>query len=188
MPTASLAVGLEWNNAPGGPGVNVWHFRFQNTWGDAEGCVQALSTFYESLKTLYAVGVTIRFPDHAVQVGGDHQEYSNSVQSFFGGTGAGGYAPLPTALVAGWRTSTATRSGRGRSFIGPLAGAVVGPDGTPADDAVAKLQAAATKLVADSKAQNLAALGVYSPTTGLFRDFQSARVRDVFATLRSRRQ
>lgn len=188
MPTASLAVGLEWNNAPGGPGVNVWHFRFQNGFGDAVGCVNALSTFYESLKPLYANGVTIRFPDHAVEVGGGHQEYSSSVQSFFGGTGGAGYAPLPTAIVAGWRTATATRSGRGRTFIGPLASSVVGPDGTPTDSAIALLQASATKLVADSKAQTLAALGVYSPTTGLFRDFQSARVRDVFATLRSRRQ
>lgn len=187
MPTVQYNVGLEWSNAPGGPGVNTWHIRYDSVVGDLESALSALATFYDSIRGVLPTGVRYRFTDHAVTVG-DSPTYvpvSNAATN----TGSGGatYLPMATAMCVSWKTTAATRSGRGRTFIGPLSNLATEANGTPAPEAITLLQNAATALVNASLVDNGWGFGVYSRKDGVLRDFTRATVRDVFAVLRSRR-
>jgi hypothetical protein len=102
-----------------------------------------------------------------------------------GSTGTGFMGPCMMVLTL--RTTSATRSGRGRKFIGPIVSNQTSTDGTPVPGAVSALQACGTALVTASTGLTSAAIGVYSPTHELFRDVTATNVRDYFATLRSRR-
>jgi hypothetical protein len=115
------------------------------------------------------------------------------------GSGTGS-APQALALVVTWRTEVAARRGRGRTFVGPLAPAVVATDGTPADTARSTLATAAAALVSSSQGFANGAIGVWgyqSAYTGegdrppgqprVLRDFTGSTIRDLFGILRSRR-
>lgn len=188
MAIAQYNVGLEWNNAPGGPGVNSWHIRYQSADGGELGAAAAaLRAFYVSCQSFFPSGVVIRFPDTAVTVGDSPTFVHVNPPAVVNANGSGGYAPLSSAVVVGWRTTAATRSGRGRTFLGPLGKGTIDSDGTPVPDVLNGIQAAAATLISASLNDNGWAFGVYSKKDGVIRDFTSARVRDVFAVLRSRR-
>ena len=96
-------------------------------------------------------------------------------------------APPATALVVGWRTSSASRAGRGRTFLSPLTAAAVEGDGTVSGTQLAAVRGAAQTLIDSSTTEGDGAFGVYSQSQSLLRDFVSVRVQDKFAVLRSRR-
>jgi hypothetical protein len=89
--------------------------------------------------------------------------------------------------VVGWRTASATRAGRGRTFLGPIGSGALDSDGTIKSDTLDAVRTAAQDLVADSLGFGNGALVVYSPTHDIARDFTASAVRDQFAVLRSRR-
>jgi hypothetical protein len=100
----------------------------------------------------------------------------------------GAQAPPHLAIVVNLRTTSATRRGRGRVFIGPLNSLAIGSDdGTIATDRLAMVRNAWQSFVADSLTANGWGLAVWSDLDSLARDVTSAAVNDRFGVLRSRR-
>lgn len=188
MATFRAVVDLSWSGM-GSPGVNVWHFRQDgeplNT--SVQEVIDALQTFYTSCLGLYSNDAVISMPNEVIKDPYGSPEYEAVEGWSTTGQGGGAKAPAATALTVTWRTTSATRSGRGRTFLSPITAAAVEGDGTVLGTQLNAVRNAADTLVSTSKDWNQAALGVYSQADGLFRDFQSANVRDTFAVLRSRR-
>ena len=175
-----------------GGGTNTWHVRDPGT--EVPSALSALSSYLEdfysgmasALGSGYVVqsdGVftTVDDPEdpEAVEIGGAKWTVN--------GTGSG-FMDTQSMIVVGWRSSTPTRNGRGRTFIGPLIQGVIEPsNGTIAPPALANVQGLADDLVDQSLLGLNGAFVVWSPTENIARDLQSARVRDTFAHLSSRR-
>lgn len=181
-----MNVDLSWP-AQGGPGVNVWHMRDDGA-ATANGLADAVRAFYVGLfaAQVVPVGYTASFDGELVDV---QTSEILSVDSWTM-TKAGGstaFAALPAMLIMTCRTSLATRSGRGRKFFGPCTPSVFGTDGTITDAVLTDVQADADALLAASEAAIESALGVWSPTDQVFRDFTALQFRDYAAVLRSRR-
>lgn len=107
------------------------------------------------------------------------------------GTGTGNYSAASGA-VSNWYTGT-VRNGRrirGRSFIVPLAGSSLGPDGTLDTASVDNLRAASATLSAASGAARLVVWGrptVPGATDGVSAEVITSTVPDKAAVLTSRR-
>lgn len=181
------------------PALNIFHARVDTTgdipgWGvqPFNGPMGALHRFYTSVAARYPMDCTIVFPTEVVDV---------TTQEIHGG-----YDPLPNvassgtnwgppglAITVSWRTSVAARRGRGRTFLGPIAGAAIDTHGSMVDATRGSVQAAVNTLIGESTAANGWALGVWGQQTAgvadvnVLRDFVSGTVQDKFAHLRSRR-
>lgn len=186
-----VQVRARWDYGVGGPGYNIWHreaptFPLDNAWETAT--VAALTRFYTALVPALVTGTTITIERDAIRL--DTREYvdlgAEVIVTVPGGEP--NKAPLATAIVIGWRTASATRSGRGRTFVGPVGQRAVQSDGTPTATALTACNAAAEAIL-DPEFDPVGdgSFGVYSRTTGQFRPFTGHRVRDTFAVLRSRR-
>lgn len=107
------------------------------------------------------------------------------------GTGTGNYS-APSGAVANWYTGT-VRNGRrirGRSFIVPLSGNALGPDGTIDTTSLDSLRTSATTLAAASGAARLVVWSRPSlpgATDGVSAEVITATVPDKAAVLTSRR-
>jgi hypothetical protein len=150
--------------------------------------VEAINDFYTACLAYYQGGAQIVGPDEITAGIEGGEPTFEAVDGFTLGPVAGTstLAPVLQAVV-GWRTTSATRSGRGRTFVGPLAVAASDADGTPAAGFLTALQNGAQAIVAHNDGVDTGAVGVWSPTQNLFRDITGFRIRDVFAVLRSRR-
>lgn len=181
------AVRLDYPNG-GGPGYNIWHFRGPTAGTDSQQAVDAIQAFYQACIAYYQGGTTITGPDDVVADVDTGAPTFEAVDGFSLGPVAG-TSTLPPALqaVVGWRTASATRSGRGRTFVGPLSGGAAQADGTPGPELLAAMATGAQAVLDYNGTIDDGALGVWSPTTSTFRDFTGFRIRDVFAVLRSRR-
>lgn len=190
MATYRYVVDLEWNGT-GSPGVNVWHLRTADEGplnNDLEQCVDAIKDFYDALSSIFPTGMKITGPTEAIKdPAGDPSYEAVTGWSVTGDSGSSSYLPPATTVVVGWRTTSATRSGRGRTFLGPLAVPMSDATGSPTPALLTALNGAAAALVAFNDGFENGAIGVYSTTQNIFRDITGARVRDQFAVLRSRR-
>ena len=181
-------VDLDWSG-PGSPGVNVWDIRNEGTLADEEvqSAVSAIQAFYTTLAggSILASPYTATGRDEAVEI---TTREVLPVTGFTTSTGVSdnAFSGL-TQMILTLRTSSATRRGRGRKFIGPVSSACMGTDGTPTPAAVTQLQDAANTLLAASGGVNGWGLGVYSSVDGLFRDVTVMQARNYFVGLRSRR-
>jgi hypothetical protein len=190
MPTYRTVITLDHPNL-GGTGTNTWHVRttFGGVGEDIElgGLTDILETFYASGETLWAPGTVIRFNGEWTNVAGDN-EVDNDVDPWTV-TIEGDPTSMPPAncVVVGWRTSSGGRSGKGRSFLGPLDMNAAQPNGTIADGPLTLARDRANALVASSDSFGNGAFVVYSTQESVARDFTGAAVRDQFAVLRSRR-
>jgi hypothetical protein len=187
----------------GSPGVNVWSVR--TTEGsvvidELDSALTALQAFYNSLSAYLA-------PSTQVVIGPDIMDRESSVDQTrpsrtIGSTVSSGTAAPVLQLVISWRTELRARRGMGRTFFGPLASVAVEGDGTPNTTFLNAARTAAADLISASNTANGWGIGVWglvSPGTydangqllpGLphvHRDITSARVKDQFAVLRSRR-
>nr|CRY96756.1 hypothetical protein [uncultured prokaryote] len=189
MPIYRVTVNLAYP-APGSPGANIWHIATGTTATYEAVAVRTslLQAFYTAVRGLYPESVTMSWDGIATDVvTGDQVAGTGWTVT---GNGGSLYLPLAAQIVVGWRTGTALRSGIGRTFLGPLAGASSDVSGTPSATALTTVRTAALNLInANQQAAGEEAfgLGVYSRTTGALRQFGSARVRDSYAVLRSRR-
>ena len=102
-------------------------------------------------------------------------------------TGGIGMTSALLAVVVSWRTTSASRSGRGRTFIGPLCAEAAQQDGTPTPACVNTIRDAASDLREASEGPLGWSLGVLSVKQGVLRDFTGEKVADRFAYLSSRR-
>lgn len=188
----------------GGPGVNVWHCRTAGTAIDATTTGQLnallgfLRTFYNTIGSWYPATTTITLGTCTTV---DTQAEAAGTFATVTGTGTGS-APQLLANVVTWKTSVAARRGRGRTFLGPLCTSAMQADGTPAAALQSDVSAAATALVSASVSFGNGAWGIYgydvaklagkanlrNPADGkVLRDIVGFKQRDLFASLRSRR-
>lgn len=197
MAVYRVPVSITWPGS-GSPGVNVFHLRTTEDSGTPlnptliEDGLDVLAPF---LQTVYgAAGCAgLSWSVGAGVVNVETQE-ARDFTPRTGASGGTGMAPPALALVVGWRTTSATRRGRGRTFIGPLRGAISdGTSGTPEDAYIAQIQAAADTFCDANGALVGCAWAIWGQESAgiagvnVARDITSARVRDSFAVLRSRR-
>lgn len=175
----------------GGPGLNVWHLRTTGdgvpSAGELEGLSTVIRDFYTACRVIFPGSVTITYQGVSTTVGDDPQYDSSAPAWTVTGSGPTTLLSPLLCICVGWLTSSASRSGRGRTFLGPLTTGVQGPDGTITDTNLAVVRAAATALATASGGFADGAIGVWSPTDGLLRDIVGSATRDQFAYLSSRR-
>lgn len=92
------------------------------------------------------------------------------------GTDFSGYCPPQCAVVVSWKTLSASRSGRGRSYIGPIGRAGETTNGTPTPAFATALQTAATALIAGLSSVSCQKV-LYNESTRAFIGVASAVVR-----------
>jgi hypothetical protein len=176
----------------GGTGVNIWHLRNTGSAPDPDSELNGLSelvhTFYSAIANYFKGDTTIAFDGTMVEVGSAEPEghFDLDTWSVVGGTTTDDLPPA-NCIVVGWRTSVATRSGRGRTFLGPLSRDTLQDNGTPQEDVRSGILAAANALISSSEDSANGALGVWSVKQSVLRDFTGAAVTNQFAVLRSRR-
>lgn len=173
----------------GGPGVNVWHFRGDGTTADIQRAVDSIGTFYTSLKNILQPGMTVTGPG---EVTNGIEGTSPTIENVTGWTvtaGTTATSSLSPALqiVAGWRTTAAVRSGRGRTFVGPLGNNAAEGNGTPTTQALDLVRTGCQAILDHNDGFASAAIGIWSDSDSVIRDITAFKVRDVFAVLRSRR-
>lgn len=189
MPTVRIPIDLTWVGSTGSPGVNVFHGRIitGGISSDLQDLTDALQDFYQAIAPVIPNQVTVRWAGEAAGVGDDAGTDFTSPAWTVPGTSSGGYAPPAATMLVQWRTGSGGRSGRGRSFISPVTNAIVESNGTPDETARGIVQDAVDDLIGASSGFGDGALGVYSRTEDVFRDFTSGTVPNYFASLRSRR-
>lgn len=177
---------------PGGPYMNVWHCRTIGP-GNEDNvqlgeALDALQDFYVGVRDYYPNLTEVRMGEGMIKDPLGTPEYqADDPRSIITGGVAGGSATALLAIVVSWRTSSASRSGRGRTFVGPFSTSATSGDGTPNDIVVNGVRSAAEQLVDDSTGSGGWAWGVLSTKQGLLRDFTGSTVRDRWSFLSSRR-
>jgi hypothetical protein len=192
-----IPVTLTWPGS-GSPGVNVFHLRTTDPILDVgtdlilDEALDHLETWYQYVTgNLLVQGTKVSMGTSILNV--ETNEAFDAPERTYTNTGATDKAPPALAVVVGWRTSSATRRGRGRTFLGPLAANVMAADGTPHDTILTGLRTATQTFVDASQAIAGGAYGVWGqenagvPGLNVIRDITSFKVRDTFAVLRSRR-
>jgi hypothetical protein len=188
---------------PGSPGVNVWSirtFNFSLLISELDAALDALQTFYESIKLMYAPGTKITLgPD--IMDRQSLEDASRPARDILSTGGPNTAAPSLQVCVS-WRTELRARRGQGRTFLGPLAGDVVSGDGTPSGTYLTPINTAAQALIDNSVDPDAWAVGVWgldqpapsgippeehAALPRVHRDITTFKVRDQFAVLRSRR-
>lgn len=174
-----------------GHGTNTFVIR---TTGPDDGteagtAVGWLQTFYTSLAGLFPSTSSAAYSGELREVGVVSPTYlsAGDAWSVPGSATAGQYGPAPAMACVGWRTNLATRSGHGRTFLGPLSNIMFQTDGTLTSDALSGIRTAASALVASSTGETGASLVVWSPKTSTGNDITGTATRDIVAVLRSRR-
>lgn len=176
----------------GGPFMNVFNVRTIGPSGDDADqlgdALDALETFYTGFIARMPNTTTITLGEGMIKdpLGAPEYQEDDPRVLVAGGVAAGTATPL-LALVVSWRTASASRSGRGRTFCGPFNPSTVGSDGTPDNALVTSVSNAAAALVAASGGPNGWSLGVLSTKQALLRDVTGSTVRDRWSYLSSRR-
>jgi hypothetical protein len=196
MPTFRCTVRID-SAVSGSPAYNIWHLRAtdlfasQNEVGNA---LAALRTFYTTARAWMPTTCSVTVPYDLVVHQDDYQPVVGGTDEAVvftpvtaPGTGGTSYAPAPTAGVVSWSTSIRSRSGRGRTFLGPLNAAAMYTDGTIHDTMRTAVDAAAQVLVDAGNDPDGWSWGVYSRTQHVMRDFVKGKASDKVAVLRSRR-
>jgi len=175
----------------GGTGTNTWHARTDGVddAGDAtlQDLIDALETFYSSVTAIVAGQTTFATDGTWIRVDGDEATIID--KDGFSVTAGTSQGPLPPAncLVAGWRTAVASRSGKGRTFIGPMGTSTLQDNGSPTESTRDALAAAGEALIDSFDGIANGALAVWSVKDQVARDLVSVAVANEFAVLRSRR-
>jgi hypothetical protein len=187
----------------GSPGVNVWHIKTNDAnlsteLTQANALIGYMRTLYDAIKIYYPATTVLSLGTVTEEL--TSREITPTMASVTG-TGTGS-APQLLALVVTWRTNVASRRGRGRTFLGPLATAAMQSDGTPSATLLTAAGDAAQALITSSQAYLNGQIGVYGyedpktpgklnprdPTDPkIFREFTGRSIRDLFGSLRSRR-
>lgn len=190
MAVYAVPIRITWNYGTGSPGANVWHGRSTSEWppeADGQSMIDALEQFYTDCAGFYPEGVEVAFDGVITGVGLDAGDSAQFPPWTVAGTATGNKESTALQLVVSWGTNSGGRSGRGRTFIGPLSAGIAGADGTPTQGAVDLLQDAAQDLIDASDSFANGAIGVWSPKDQVVRDFVTSAVRRKYGVLRSRR-
>lgn len=190
MASKQMVVNLTWTGATGSPGTNTWHFRttgaFADT-GEVEGLSGIVQDFYTALQGYFPSSLNIQMFGDITGVLTDEGSIQQITSWGLAGSGGTDYLPPATCGVASWRAATGGRSGRGRTFLGPLSGEASGTNGAPSIAFAADLQAAIDDLVDASTGFGDGAVAILSRTDSLLRDIVIGQASAKFGSLRSRR-
>lgn len=176
------------------PGFNIFHVRTADGPFPEAELNQAsgwLEDFYSAMVPVFSSNTDIQFDGTVTEINSDTPRVGEGLTTWkVDGTSTS--LPLPPAncVVVGWRTTLATRSGRGRTFLGPIAANASEADGTVTATALSTIRGAAAALVDESTASEVlgvVSLGIWSPTRNELRDITGTVTHDRFAVLRSRR-
>lgn len=176
----------------GGPFMNVFHVGVSGVVQDEPQnlgeFLDALQAFYTALTARYPASAVIKFGEGMIRDPlGSPTYVDDDPRTVNVGAQSGNVPSTMLAVVVGWRTASASRSGRGRTFLGPLSADAGEGDGTPNGVTLTAIQNAAAALVADSSSANGWTLGVLSTKQGILRDVTGFSVKDRWAYLSSRR-
>lgn len=191
---AVYRITAQWSGFPGAPGYSNFHFGEFTGGIDVDQARNRVGDFFDALVADLPAGVsisvspTVEVYDEASGVLQDYLEGEDSID--VEATSAGPRYAGPVGAVVNWITSTVAngRRIRGRTFLVPLATSAYDNDGTLDSESLGRIRTAASALIGDdfnsqfsvwSRPQNGGA-GVLAPVT-------SARVPDLVAVLRSRR-
>lgn len=189
MPLHRLPVSITYGG-PGSPGANVWAIRTDDLDPADDAPLNAASTaikdFYTAIALHYHSSVRLTFTGELqpLAVPGPRKVITSWTVA---GTDNVGQAPHLLAVVASARTSLASRSGSGRTFLGPLKSGAMQTDGTPMDNLLTDIRNALGTLAGKSLTDNQWAIGVWSPKLNLFHDVLGYTVKDKWGYLSSRR-
>lgn len=188
VPTFRVANKISYNQ-PGSPGVNIMHVR-----ADAEGlsdelneAITAIAGFYESIARVLAPGVRVDVAESVIQDPLGSRVVIGAAPHPVLGASASVQSPALLCICASWKTSIASRSGRGRTFIGPLEGAAGDADGSTSNDKRLTVLEAAQVLIEESSGANGWGFGILSLKDGLIRDVVGVTISDQLSYLSSRR-
>lgn len=174
----------------GGPGFNVWHVR---TISDVDekllvaDALDALDDFYRGIEGLWPSGTSITIGEGMIKDPLGSPTYFPDDSRVYNPPPQSTMTSAMLAIVVSWRTTSASRSGRGRTFVGPIIGAAAEADGTPTAAALTKVRNAASGLVSASSGPGGWSFGVLSTKQGVLRDFTGSSVKDRWSFLSSRR-
>jgi hypothetical protein len=163
-----------------GTAVNVMHMESaSSSLADEQQCVDDLQTFYNAIKSLYKTTTTIVVGSQVIDIGVVPPAYVGTTARVVTGTGAGTSMPAQLAAVVSWRTAVATRSGRGRTYLGPFQASAFSQY-VLAPGTVTTLQAAATALWGAGR------LRVYSPKNNAWYTVTQSVIKSSVYTMRTR--
>lgn len=175
--------------APGGPGYSTLHFRHDGVDSDLVADLTAAQTaLIEALAnftSLIAPTTTWRTSGVWQDVDGD-REVTTGRATLVGTSPDQSVLPANVSLCLGWRTESRARAGRGRTFLSGWPN-VATVDGTPSGNIMLAAADAIADLVNWNEGFANGSWVVYSRTDALARDITGGATRDVWASLRSRR-
>lgn len=192
MPSYAAQVDIDFPIGSGG-GTNVWHFRTGVDFlpdDDINPIMGWVEDFYQAVAQVVPSGTTFSWDGQIREILTSAPAYTPAATgwSVTGTVQGSTYTAAAGQACVTWRSELASRSGRGRTFIGPLASTSVEANGTLSSNALLSLRNAASALVGQSNTNdNVGALGVFSRTDNLLRDIVGSSVTDQVAILRSRR-
>lgn len=190
MAILRVPVDISWPGG-GGPGVNVWHIRVNSVllpdFPEINAALAGIRDFYAGIQGTLQNGAAWRFNGEAVAVDSTPNEFVSGLTEWEVLGGSGNALPDLLQVCVSWRTSAASRRGRGRTFVGPFTVAAMATDGSILPAFRSAVLAEAQALIDASTAANDWAVGVYSREDGIIRDIVSATVGTQFSFLSSRR-
>lgn len=203
MAVYRVSVGLTWTG-PGSPGANVWHLRTEEEGSplgneQLQDAIDELHAFYSGLNTttggvagIFAPGTRFNL-ESVTNVESDEGAAPTWVEIVSASTD--GDLPPICQICVSWKTTSHTRRGSGRTFLGPLNAGVQANDGSISGAHRQRILDAATLLATHNGVDDGWAIGVYglvapggTPLSPhVLRDIIGATVGTQFASLRSRR-
>lgn len=191
---AILRVQSVWSGWSGAPGYTNFHFSGTIGSVDAASSFAAVSEFWETVAGSLAPGLSIRVSPTVEMLDdqtGELIEYEDVEDSAtWGSAGSSTGWSAATGAVINWMTNTvsAGRRVRGRTFLVPLSGNSYDDAGTLTPTVLGRIRGAASDLIAADGAQELVVFSrPRAGGTGVAAPVTSARVPDMAAVLRSRR-
>jgi hypothetical protein len=132
-----------------GPYANVFHiFTGTPSVARANAHIGALKTFYTTLVGgAFPTSSSVLLGRVVTVVDANPPVYIPATSQTVTGTNGTGYLAPQVCAVISWKSSVATRKGRGRTYIGPLAAAMGTSAGNFAAGNLALIQSAASALI-----------------------------------------
>lgn len=171
-------------------GTNTWHLRTNGTLngGQIAEIRSALLAFYTGVASAVPTSHVSSWDGFFTEIATGSPGVQEVGATFsVPGTGGANYGAAANMACVSWRSTLAARSGRGRTFIGPLSVTALQGDGTLSTTPLTALRNAAQALVSTSASANGWGIGVWSEKDGVLRDIVASQVTDSVAILRSRR-
>lgn len=175
-----------------GSGTNTWHLRTISSGGtttEVAALMDLVKQFYTDTAILCLNTYTWEWDGLVQEIGTPTPSLLEAATPWTvaGSDSSSSHAAAPVMACVSWRSSAATRRGRGRTFLGPLSRNAIEADGTISPTQLTTLRTAAADLVSASLSDTNGAIGVWSEADQVLRDFVASSVTDQAAVLRSRR-